>query len=127
MLNVLGNTGYNEIVIRAAFPLTFAAFLPVGEFTSDQLALELGAAFGKWFLTKRSISLAKGGEHMEINLPAPKIDPFRHGIQLIIASSNDASCHVTAMKQLIRIDTHRPPHAPLFCIGKRKEQPFTRD
>ena len=31
------------------------------------------------------------------------------------------------MKQLIARDTHRPPQAPLFCVGRIAQQPFTRE
>ena len=78
-------------------------------------------------LNKSSIRLIGGGAHLELTLPASKTDPFRHGIQLVIACSNDAGCPVTAMKQLIRIDTHRPPSAPLFCVGALEQSPFTRE
>lgn len=64
---------------------------------------------------------------MELNLPASKTHPFRHGIRLIIASSNDAGYPVRAMKQLIQTDTHRPPHAPLFYIRRNEQHPFTRE
>ena len=125
MLRTLGTTGYDEITTRAAFTLAFASFLRVGEFTYKPSDLEMGVAFQKWFLTKSSIRLIGGGAHLELTLPASKTDPFRHGIQLVIAGSNDAGCPVTAMKQLIRIDTHRPPSAPLFCVGAPEQRPFT--
>src|SRR5205807_1533868 len=40
---------------------------------------------------------------------------------------HDAACPVGAMKQLIASDTHRAPRAPLFCIGRAEQQPFTRE
>ena len=64
---------------------------------------------------------------MELTLPASKTDPFRQGIQLIIAGSHDNACPVRAMKQLMAKDTHRPPQAPLFCVGRIAQQPFTRE
>ena len=64
---------------------------------------------------------------MELTLPASKTDPFRHGIQITVAASNDAGCPVTAMRNLFAVDTHRPPSAPLFCIGRLEQQPFTRE
>ena len=56
-----------------------------------------------------------------------KTDPFRHGVQLTIAASNDSACPVAAMKKLTCIDSHRPAHAPLFCIGPYEQRPFTRE
>ena len=64
---------------------------------------------------------------MELSLPASKTDPFRHGIQLTVAASNDAGGPATAMRNLFAIDTHRPPSAPLSCIGRLEQQPFTRE
>ena len=86
----------------------------------------MGPAFRNWFLTKSSIRLIQNKKHIELTLPASKTDPFRQGIQLIIAGSHDAACPVQAIKQLLAIDTHRPPTEPLFCIGRREQQPFTR-
>jgi len=123
----LRSTEYNEIVIRAAFTLAFAGFLRVGEFTYRQSDLELGLAFRNWFLTKRSINLTTGGKHVELTLPASKTDPFRHGIRLLIAASNHEACPVAAITRLTLIDTHRPPSAPLFCIGRREQLAFTRE
>ena len=31
------------------------------------------------------------------------------------------------MKRLIAKDTHRPPQAPLFCIGRIAQQPFKQE
>ena len=59
--------------------------------------------------------------------PASKTDPFRKGINLIIASSGDSACPVKAMKQLFAIDTHRSPLAPLFCIGKYDQPQFSQE
>ena len=39
----------------------------------------------------------------------------------------DQGCPVLAMQRLRAIDTHRPEHAPLFCIGKLEQHAFTRE
>ena len=62
---------------------------------------------------------------MELTLPSSKTDPFRRGIKLTIAASHDEACAVQAMKGLQATDTHRPQWAPLFCIGKAEQLPFT--
>ena len=121
------NTSYNNTVMQAAFTLAFAAFLRIGKFTYKQVDFELGGMFRNWFLTKSSINIDQGGAHMELTLPASKTDPFRHGIQLVISSTEHAGCPVAAMLQLIRIDSHRSPFAPLFCVGQLEQQPFTRE
>ena len=127
MINTLSDLNYDDVVIRAAFTLAFAAFLRVGEFTYRETDLKLGPTFRNWFLTKSSINWVEGGAHMELTLPASKTDPFRHGIQLLIAASNDAGCPVAAMKRLAEIDGHRPRFAPLFCVGRENQHPFTRE
>jgi len=123
----LHSTEYNEIVIRAAFTLASAGFLRVGEFTYRQSDLEQGLAFRNWFLTKRSINLTTRGKHLELNLPASKKDPFRHGIRLLIAATNDEACPVAAITRLTLIDTHRPPSASLLCIGRGEQLAFSRE
>jgi len=55
------------------------------------------------------------------------MDPFRKGITLTIAATQDEGCPVRAMRQLQASDTHRPHHTPLFCIGKHTQQAFTRE
>ena len=64
---------------------------------------------------------------MELTLPASKTDPFRHGIHLTIAASNDHACPVNAMKSFLLIDRHRPQSSPLLCIGQLEKRPFTRE
>jgi len=127
ILRHLRISDYNNTVLRAAFTLAFAAFLRIGEFTYRAIDLEMGPVFHNWFLTKSSIRFIRNGEHIELTLPASKTDPFRQGIQLIIAASQDEACPVSAMKQLFAVDTHRPIRAPLFCLGRAEQHPFTRE
>ena len=126
MLNSLQTYDYDDIVTRAAFTLAFAGFLRIGEFTYRAIDLQMGSVFHNWFLTKSSIQLTHNEKHIELTLPASKTDPFRQGIQLIIAGSNDEACPVRAMKRLLAVDTHRQPRSPLFCVGRREQLPFTR-
>ena len=118
IIGVLLISSYGNIIIQAAFTLTFTGFLRVGEFTYRGAGLELGPAFPNWFLTKGSFQFIARSQHMELTLPASKTDPFRKGIKLILASMADERCPVRVMKRLIEIDTHEPLLAPLFCIGK---------
>ena len=127
MLHQLGRSDYDDLMIRAGFTLAFASFLRIGEFTYKAIDLQMGPSFQNWFLTKSCIRFIKNGEHIELTLPASKTDPFRKGIQLIIAGSHDNACSLRAIKQLIVKDTHRPPQAPLFCVGRIAQQPFTRE
>lgn len=127
LLHHLQSPHYEFIVLRAAFTLAFAGFLRVGEFTYREADTQLGTAFHKWFVTKASIKIANDSSYMELSLPASKTDPFRKGIKLTIAASQDEGCPVDAMKQLRGIDTHRPATAPLFCVGRYNQGPFTRE
>ena len=64
---------------------------------------------------------------MELTLPSLTTDPFRKGIKLTIAASNDQGCPVASMKNLLALDTHRHHLFPQFCIGHQEELPFTRE
>jgi len=122
----LRGSQYDHIVLRAAFTLAFAAFLRVGEFTYREIDKQLGRSFSRWFLTKQSIIVSRDATYLELTIPASKTDPFRKGITLTIAATQDEGCPVRAMRQLQANYTHRPHHTPLFCIGKHTQQPFTR-
>jgi len=73
----------------------------VGEFTYTQADRDLGPAFPNWFLTKSSIKTRESRGYMEVTLPISKTDPFRKGIQLTIAASQDPACPVHAMKRFL--------------------------
>ena len=118
MLHHLGRSNYDDLTIWAPFTLAFASFLTIGEFTYKAIDPQMGPSFQNWFLTKSCIRFIKNCEHMELTLPASKTDPFRQGIQVIIAGSHNNACSGRAMKQLIARDTQRPPQAPLFCVGR---------
>lgn len=127
ILRCLNIPTYDNIVLQAAFTLAFAGFLRVGEFTYKEVDQELGPTFAQWFLTKSSIGITEAATHMEVTLPSSKTDPFRKGIKLSIAASNDTGCPVEAMRRLLRVDTHRHPLSPLFCIGRHEQLAFTRE
>ena len=96
----------DNLVLRVAFTLAFAGFLRVGEFTYKAADTDLGPSFSSWFLIKSSIRIRRDGAHMEVVLPSSKTDPFRKGITLVIAATNDTGCPVHAMKAFQAIDTH---------------------
>jgi len=127
LLHHLESSDYDLTLLRAAFTLAFAGFLRVGEFTYQEADIQLGLLFHKWFITKASIRISVDSTHMGLTLPASKTDPFRKGIKLTIAASQDKGCPVDAIKQLRRIDTHRPSTAPLFCVGRHNQSPFSRE
>lgn len=96
--------------MKAAFCLAFAAFLRVGEFTYTERDLE-DEDFAEWFLTRKSVKLYE--DHLKLTLPSSKTDPFRQGVTLNVAATNDDACAVRALRQLFRrFPSHRD--APLF-------------
>ena len=103
--------------LHAAFCLAFAAFLRIGEFTYSAKDLE-DPDFSQWFLTRRFVTLYE--DHLELTLPASKTDPFRRGITLSIAASDDDACPVQALRRLFRWEAS--PDSPLF----QWEGAFTR-
>ena len=126
MINTLSDVNHDDVVIRAAFTLAFAAFLRVCEFTYRKTDLKLDPTFRNWFLSKSSINWIEGVAHMELTLPASKTDPFRHGIQVLIAASKEPGCTVAAIRRLAEIDGHRARFVPL-SVGRESQHPFTRE
>ena len=123
----LSHQTYNSLTLRAVFTLAFAGFLRVGEFTYHRTDLELGPQFRNWFLAKSCIRLSRNQSHMAVHLPALKTDPFRQGIEVLIAASGDEACPVAAMAELQQADRHRGPLEPLFTADQFRKTPFTRE
>ena len=123
----LSPINYNNAATRAAFTLAYAGFLRVRKFTYKESNRELGLAFCKWFLTKRSMRIRARGSFMELTIPSSKTDPFRRGIKLTITASNDSACPVHPIQQILDLNTYWCQHSPLFCIGHGSQQAFTRE
>jgi len=113
ILSHLRSRDYDCITLRARFTLAFAGFLRVGEFTYGEADTDLGTLFHMWFITnlKASIKISDDSAYMELTLPASKTDPFRKGIKLTIAATQDEGCPVEAMKRLQEIDNPQT----LYC------------
>lgn len=103
----------------ASFCLAFAAFLRIGEFTYSARDLK-DDEFDKWFLTRRSVRLFN--DRLELTLPASKTDPYRKGVTLTVASTDDNACAVKALRHLIHT-WPKPLTSPLFQDNGQ----FTRD
>ena len=127
ILRQLHQPSYKNYTLLAVFTLVFAGFLRVGELTYQQADLDLGPNFRSWFLTKSSIRVIDDRTYMAVNLPASKTDPFRHGVEIIIAASRDEACPVRAMRNFLRQDRHHPPFDPLFTVDQFRRAPFTRE
>ena len=127
ILRLLQQPTYKNHTFKAAFTLAFAGFLRVGEFTYHLADLDIGAGFRNWFLTKSSIRISEDSSFMAVNLPASKTDPFRQGVEIIIATSKDKACPVEAMRTFLHVDRHRPPFDPLFTADQFCRLSFTRE
>lgn len=64
---------------------------------------------------------------MAVFFPASKTDPFRLGVEIIIAPSGEEACPIAAMVNLQDIDGGRSPLAPLFIADHHRLSPFTRE
>ena len=124
---LLPGPDYDNTTLAAAFTMAFAGFVRIGEFTYRETDRELEASFSKLFLTKQCLHIPARESDMELTIPASKTDPFRNGITLTIATSGSAACPVHGMRRLQASDHHRPPSAPLFCIGRHQQLAFTRE
>ena len=127
ILRKLHLPSYTSHTLKAAFTLAFAGFLRVGKFTYQTADLELGPHFRNWFLTKSSIKISRDRSHMSVYLPASKTDPFRHGVEIIVAATGDEAGAVRAMDEFLRADPHRSPLAPLFVADRARSTAFTRE
>lgn len=86
---------------HAAFCLAFAAFLCIGKFTYSAAKLNIDLSeFQQWHVTRGSLFL--GVDQVELSLPASKTDPFRQGVTITIATSNDADCAITSLRHLFQ-------------------------
>ena len=63
-------------------------------------------------------------DHLELTLPASKTVPFRQGITLTVAATNDEACAVCALKHLFQ-QWPADPASPLF--ESEAHSPSTRD
>lgn len=80
--------------LHAAFCLTFAGLLRMGEFTYNKVESD----FSSWNLTRGSVSLSE--DRLFLVIPSCKTDPFRRGITLTISAANDEACVVTSLNNL---------------------------
>ena len=126
VLRRLRQPTYKNATLRAAFTLAFAGFLRVGEFTYERADLNLGPNFRNWFLTRSSVRISRDQSHMSLYLPASKTDPFRQGVEIIIAASRDEACPIAAMVNLQNMDRRRNAQDPLFTADNHLLLPFTR-
>ena len=81
----IGNSGYDDLVLRAAFTLAFAASLGVGEFTYRQTDLESGPASATRFLLR----VVAGSSLVEITWNSPSHHPKRTRLDMVFNSRSE--------------------------------------
>ena len=112
ILPTLNQTTRKGATLHAAFTLTFVSFLRIGQFTyiaSDLKSFD----FDRWFVTRSSVVLY--ADRLELTLPASKTDPFRRGVTLTVAATNDAGCAISSMRNLFS-RFPAAPNDPLFQV-----------
>ncbi|KAJ1032077.1 hypothetical protein NDA13_002452 [Ustilago tritici] len=96
----------DRLVLQAAFALAFACFLRSGELVWDR------GTDCATILTVSSVEWAS--DHVVLNLPASKTNPFWQGVHVIAPEVGGIKCPVACLWHL----SHgRPPLAPLFGLG----------
>ncbi len=116
----------DALTINAAFTLTFAAFLRMGEFTYPAIALADRDRFRAEYLTIPRISLAI--DHLVLVLPRSKTDKENHGVTIQVARTQDAAYAGTYIEKwlLARPQYDWPPLlTPLFEFAEGT--PFIRE
>ena len=100
---------FDDINIRAAFCVAFAAFLRIAEFT-----------WPTWTPQSHLVQLSRGSVVFTANgnviltLPASKNNSFRRGVEIPLAASHGTICPVFAL-HLLFSRYPRPLSDPLFC------------
>ncbi|KAJ1024022.1 hypothetical protein NDA13_004852 [Ustilago tritici] len=91
---------------QAAFALTFACFLRLGELVWDR------STDCATILTVSSVKWAS--DYVVLTLPASKTNPFQQGVHVVTLEVGGIECPVACLQHL----SHgRPPSAPLFGLG----------
>ncbi len=83
----------------------------MGEFTWSQS--DRTSDFKQWHLTRSSVIFQN--DSLELTLPSSKTDPFRRGITLTIAVSDEACVKASLTNMFSRFPA--PLLAPLFDLG----------
>ncbi len=100
---------------HASFCLAFAGFLRMGDFTWSQS--DRTSDFKQWHLTRSSVIFQN--DSLGLTLPSSKTDPFRRGITLTIAVSDEACVKASLTNLFSRFPA--PLLAPLFDPGSHTE------
>lgn len=115
ILKTLDTNSSEGLNLHAAFCLAFAGFLRIGEFTYSATERDQHE-FPRWNLTRGSVQFDNGGGSLSLKIPASKTDPFREGVTITIASTDDDGCPLASLQRLF-ITERRLKSAPLFDVN----------
>ena len=121
LLRIVNEVRVDEegINVKAALCVAFAAFLRSGEFTWDSPWIENSHESN---LSRKHVGF-NSNNSITLTLPVSKMDPYRTGVTIQLASSPSPLCPVAALKHLYR-SFPRSPTRPLFA--RPYGQPFTK-
>jgi hypothetical protein len=113
----------NDLNLDAAYLLSFAAFLRIGEITYNS-GDEPGS---DWFyetkVTRSCVTFSANNDHIVLHLKRSKTDIKNEGVSIVVAAIDSPLCPVKALLHLWATDP-QPHNAPLFSFSG---QPFTKD
>ena len=100
---------------NAACKVAFAGFLRCGEFTYSAFDYKDRHTFMNTKLTRNDVSFSEDNTYAILRLKRSKADVEHHGVDIILSTTNNQCCPVTALKNLFTCDP-QPPTAPLFQL-----------
>lgn len=108
-------TSLQDLNINTAFKVAWAGFLRMGEFTYTKADLKNRKLFSATKLTRSDITFSQDDQYVVLRLKRSKTDVKHTGVEIIIAATNDATCPVSALRQLFMLDP-QPSNAPLYRL-----------
>jgi hypothetical protein len=117
MVNILDPLSHDDVNLKAAFTVAFAAFLRPAEFTWDEWNPLSSPLLS---VSRGSVSFTEQGALLV--LPRSKTDQFGVGNTIPLAAANDACCPVAALRVLYT-KYPKPASSPLFS---RASGPFDK-
>ena len=88
----------------------------MGEFTYIKTELVNRKVFIVTKLTRSDITFSQDNQYIILRLKRSKIDTKHTDIEIIIAATNDSTCPITALRELLMLDP-QPGNAPLFSLA----------
>ena len=100
---------------NAACKVAFAGFLRCREFTYLAFDYKDRYTFMNTKLTRNDVSFSEDNTYAILRLKRSKADVEHHSVDIILSTTNNQCCPVTALKNLFTCDP-QPPTAPLFQL-----------